>query len=533
MALSTPCIARQADAAEGEEGRAGARRRASGARQNLLFTGNHVANYSRGRERGATQPGIRQKARAGWGRGMWPGQGRARVGPGKPGAAPSRWAPARSGACARAAEICANVYVAAVLRMCRDARLLEAPRCAWMPVWRGRISAGAPQAGAAGAVLWASSRCGILSVCAGRARGPGAGGPRTARRRDAGPQRRGPSAPRAARQARELAREVYGRHEGVWPDHGDDGGHDGDGDLMSDTDSEGSGSAPLSQASRAACGRPGWLPAEHVEAPGRGWGGFRREIGPFRAGRLFSCGGCVRAWRARCGVGCPAPSAHPTLPNPNRPARQATAGAMTTTRAATTWPGRSARTPTAATTTTTTASGWPVRARRLQNWSPRTYRRKTLRQWVPLKVQAVQAGKRSLCVHDCRDVELRARGAAEALGACPQRAAASAHAGLRLRRRPGSSAAARGMQASVCSAEQSRAVRDGRASAAPPPRRAFLFAFCLPTLCFAARRVYGRGRRQRRRLQRLQLRRRLQHQQRRVVGRDERAGQRWQQRRAL
>jgi len=186
MALSTPCIARQGDAAEGEEGRAGARRRASGARQNLLFTGNHVANYSRGRERGATQPGIRQKARAGWGRGMWPGQGRARVGPGKPGAAPSRWAPARSGACARAAEICANVYVAAVLRMCRDARLLEAPRCAWMPVWRGRISAGAPQAGAAGAVLWASSRCGILSVCAGRARGPGAGGQRTARRRTPG-----------------------------------------------------------------------------------------------------------------------------------------------------------------------------------------------------------------------------------------------------------------------------------------------------------------------------------------------------------
>jgi len=362
---------------------------------------------------------------------------------------------------------------------------------------------------------------------------PGRGRPTDSSTADAGPQRRGPSAPRAARQARELAREVYGRHEGVWPDHGDDGGHDGDGDLMSDTDSEGSGSAPLSQASRAACGRPGWLPAEHVEAPGRGWGGFRREIGPFRAGRLFSCGGCVRAWRARCGVGCPAPSAHPTLPNPDRPARQATAGATTTTRAATTWPGRSARTPTAATTTTTTASGWPVRARRLQNWSPRTYRRKTLRQWVPLKVQAVQAGKRSLCVHDCRDVELRARGAAEALGACPQRAAASAHAGLRLRRRPGSSAAARGMQASVCSAEQSRAVRDGRASAAPPPRRAFLFAFCLPTLCFAARRVYGRGRRQRRRLQRLQLRRRLQHQQRRVVGRDERAGQRWQQRRAL
>ena len=144
MALSTPCIARQADAAEGEQGRAGARRRASGARQNLLFTGNHVANYSRGRERGATQPGIRQKARARWGRGVWPGQGRARVGPGKPGAAPSRWAPARSRACARAAETCANVYVAAVLRMCRDARLLEPPRCAWVPVWRGHKRGRAP-----------------------------------------------------------------------------------------------------------------------------------------------------------------------------------------------------------------------------------------------------------------------------------------------------------------------------------------------------------------------------------------------------
>jgi len=76
-ALSTPCIAPQGDTAEGEDGRAGARRRASAARQNLMFTGNHVANYSRGRERGATQPGIRQKARASaGGRATRSGQGR-------------------------------------------------------------------------------------------------------------------------------------------------------------------------------------------------------------------------------------------------------------------------------------------------------------------------------------------------------------------------------------------------------------------------------------------------------------------------
>ncbi|KAK9845845.1 hypothetical protein WJX81_004067 [Elliptochloris bilobata] len=48
---------------EGEDGRAGARRRSAAAAPKLTFTGNHVANYSRGRERGATLPGIRQKAR--------------------------------------------------------------------------------------------------------------------------------------------------------------------------------------------------------------------------------------------------------------------------------------------------------------------------------------------------------------------------------------------------------------------------------------------------------------------------------------
>lgn len=36
-------------------------------------------------------------------------------------------------------------------------------------------------------------------------------------------------------QARELAREVYGRREGFWAEHGEDGGHD-----EGDTDSEGS-----------------------------------------------------------------------------------------------------------------------------------------------------------------------------------------------------------------------------------------------------------------------------------------------------
>ncbi len=48
---------------EGEEGRAGARRRTAAERPKLTFVGNHVANYSRGRERSATQLGIRQKAR--------------------------------------------------------------------------------------------------------------------------------------------------------------------------------------------------------------------------------------------------------------------------------------------------------------------------------------------------------------------------------------------------------------------------------------------------------------------------------------
>ena len=36
-------------------------------------------------------------------------------------------------------------------------------------------------------------------------------------------------------QARELAREVYGRREGFWAEHGEDVGHD-----EGDTDSEGS-----------------------------------------------------------------------------------------------------------------------------------------------------------------------------------------------------------------------------------------------------------------------------------------------------
>ena len=55
---------RQGEGGEGEDGRAGARRRDAAAAPRLTFTGNHVANYSRGRERGATQPGTRQRVRS-------------------------------------------------------------------------------------------------------------------------------------------------------------------------------------------------------------------------------------------------------------------------------------------------------------------------------------------------------------------------------------------------------------------------------------------------------------------------------------
>jgi hypothetical protein len=54
-------------------------------------------------------------------------------------------------------------------------------------------------------------------------------------------------------------------------------------------------------------------------------------------------------------------------------------------------------------------------------------------------------GNCRLWVRGCRDAWLQARGAAEALGTRLQWAAASTHAGLRLRRRPGSSSTVRGM----------------------------------------------------------------------------------------
>lgn len=44
----------------------------------------------------------------------------------------------------------------------------------------------------------------------------------------------------ACLQARELAREVYGRREGFWAEHGEDGGHD-EGDTDSEGSSEGGG----------------------------------------------------------------------------------------------------------------------------------------------------------------------------------------------------------------------------------------------------------------------------------------------------
>jgi hypothetical protein len=147
--------------------------------------------------------------------------------------------------------------------------------------------------------------------------GPGAGSGWPARERDAGPRRRRPSAPCVARQARELAREVYGRHEGVWPDHGDDGGHDGDGDVMSDTDSEGSGSAPLlAQAFELHAGDQAgcWLNVrmplgEAGVAVGEGASALRS--GPPRAGRLRSRGRCSCAWQAR-------QDARGVLPRPER-----------------------------------------------------------------------------------------------------------------------------------------------------------------------------------------------------------------------